>query len=101
MNKNKLKLKWILGIYKVLPSYPSQEDFLFEITEFHYQKDSLNDSFGKNVFKLIMGTKKFYEFETKVDEFLEYAIANNFIKKSETKNKETYIIVKENIPYLN
>jgi hypothetical protein len=31
MDKNKLKIKYVLKIQKMLPSYPSREDILFEI----------------------------------------------------------------------
>ena len=43
MNKEKLKLKYILGSYKDDPNYPTTEDIMFEIIKFA-NSDFINES---------------------------------------------------------
>ena len=34
MNRNKIKLKYVLNLWKSLPEYPTKEDVLYEIKSF-------------------------------------------------------------------
>lgn len=100
MNKNKLKVKWLLGIYKVLPNYPSQEDILFDLVEFLYQKDQIKDSFTKSIFKLIYN-KQYSSLQEKIDIAFNELLELEILKIHETKNKEWYIIDTTKVDYLN
>ena len=42
-NSGKVKLKYILGIHKDLPGYPTGEDILYYIIKRHYEKESDNN----------------------------------------------------------
>jgi len=57
MKRDKIKLKYLMGLWKQLPSYPTSEDIVYELTvylakdgrpnkEFTFQ--TLNSVFGKN-----------------------------------------------------
>jgi len=100
MNKNKLKVKWLLGIYKVLPNYPTQEDILFDLVEFLYQKDQINDSFTISIFKLIYN-KQYSGLQAKIDIAFNELLDLEILKVHETKNKEWYIIDTTKVDYLN
>lgn len=36
MKKDDIKIKYIIGTYKDLPDYPSQEDFLYKVKKWYY-----------------------------------------------------------------
>lgn len=99
MNKKKLKLKWILGIHKVLPNFPDREDLLFDLVDYLYQRDSLKEFFNKNIFKMVYGSKKYEELRDKIDVCFETLINDNKLKA--VPNSSNFILNKELIDYLN
>ena len=36
MTKDDIKIKYIIGTYRDLPGYPSQEDFLYKVNKWYY-----------------------------------------------------------------
>ncbi len=55
MNKNKIKLKYLLGIWKTLPGYPTKEDVIYEINAFLLKDGRPNGEFSPQTFKSIFG----------------------------------------------
>jgi hypothetical protein len=56
MDKNKIKLKYLLGIWKSLPTYPSQEDIIYEIKSFLLKEGKLGGEFSYQNMKTIFGS---------------------------------------------
>ena len=42
-NQGKIKLKYILGMHKDMPGYPTGEDILYFVIKRHYEKDGGED----------------------------------------------------------
>ncbi len=42
-NTSKIKLKYILGMHKDMPGYPTGEDILYFIIKRHYEKDGTGE----------------------------------------------------------
>ncbi len=55
MDKNKIKLKYLLGVWKSLPSYPSQEDVIYEIRSFLVKEGKPEGEFSHQNLKTIFG----------------------------------------------
>lgn len=43
LNTGKIKLKYILGMHKDMPGYPTGEDILYFIIKRHYEKDGSDE----------------------------------------------------------
>jgi hypothetical protein len=56
MNKNQLKMKYLMGLWKTLPNYPTTEDVLYEL-QIHLQKvDQTQSELGASDFKSLWGS---------------------------------------------
>jgi len=56
MNKNKVKFKYILGLWKSLPEYPTKEDIIYEITIYLIKDSKPNGEFSTQTFNSIFGS---------------------------------------------
>lgn len=90
-NPGKIKLKYILGIHKDLPGYPSGEDILYYIIKRHYEKESGDTiTFTDN-----FATKKLgHEYAETISASLDQLVTDGYIEITrETKDSKTYKIL--------
>ena len=50
MEKNKLKMKYLLGIWKDLPEYPTQEDIIYELNSYLIKDGRPDGDFSDQTF---------------------------------------------------
>jgi len=56
MNKKQLKLKYLMGLWKTLPNYPTAEDVCYEL-QLHLQKEGLSQGeLSSAAFKSLWGS---------------------------------------------
>jgi len=56
MNKNQLKMKYLMGLWKTLPNYPTAEDVFFEL-QTHLQKSGQSEGdLAASDFKSLWGS---------------------------------------------
>jgi hypothetical protein len=56
MNKNKIKFKYLLGVWKSLPDYPTKEDVVHELSVFLVKDGRPNGDFSSQTFKSVFGS---------------------------------------------
>jgi hypothetical protein len=56
MNKNKIKFKYLLNLWKNLPSYPTKEDVAYEITVYLIKDGRSNGDISMQTFNSIYGS---------------------------------------------
>lgn len=87
MDRNKIKLKYVLGVWKMLANYPTPEDVVHEI-RIYLEKDGRPDGeFTQQTFKSIWGSKWL---ETKHHEVLEKMLQNGDFEIAGTESKPRY-----------
>ena len=97
MQKEKIKLKYLLGIWKDLPEYPTKEDIIYELN-FYLIKDGRPDGdFSDQTFNSFLPQD--WE-EQKYGELVKELIESRIFEKTEknTGNKNWYKI-KDNPHY--
>jgi len=97
MEKNKLKMKYLLGIWKELPEYPTREDVIYELN-FYLVKDGRPDGeFSDQTFNSFLPLD--WE-ETKHGELVKELIETDIFEKSEkTLGNKNWYKIKENPHY--
>lgn len=55
MKREKIKLKYIMGLWKHLPGYPSQDDLVYEISIFLAKDGRPNGEFTRQTLKSAFG----------------------------------------------
>ena len=55
MNRNKIKFKYLLGVWKTLPNYPNQDDILYEISSYLLKDNRPNGEFSIQTLKSAFG----------------------------------------------
>ena len=50
MEKNKLKLKYLLGIWRDLPEYPTKEDIIYELNSYLIKDGRPDGEFSEQTF---------------------------------------------------
>jgi hypothetical protein len=92
MEKNKLKMKYLLGVWKDLPEYPIEEDLIYEINSYLLKDGRPDGEFTDQTFNSFFpkGWKK-----TRHGELMDGLIEKGEIEKTEktTGGKEWYKIV--------
>lgn len=83
---NNTKFKYLMGIWKILPEYPTEDDIIYEIKEFLKGNNS-SDIFDENTLSKIFG--KDYK-EEKFQNSWGLCLKNNLIEKIEISNKLKY-----------
>lgn len=91
MEKNKLKMKYLLGVWKELPEYPTEEDIIYELNLYLIKDNRPDGDFSDQTFNsfLPIGWEK-----TKFGEIINELIKTGTFEKSEKSlgNKNWYRI---------
>jgi hypothetical protein len=56
MNKNKIKFKYILGLWKTMPQYPTTEDIVYEVSLYLLKDGRPDGEFSTQTFNSIFGS---------------------------------------------
>jgi hypothetical protein len=56
MNKNKIKFKYLLNVWKSLPEYPTKEDVAYEISVYLIKDGRSNGDISMQTFNSIFGS---------------------------------------------
>lgn len=98
MNKNKIKFKYILGLWKTMPQYPTTEDIVYEVSLYLLKDGRPNGEFSTQTFNSIFGSS--WE-KSKHGEIIKKMIINGDLgeTKKSTAAKKWYRINKN--PYYN
>ena len=78
MNRNKIKFKYLMNLWKSLPSYPTQEDIIYELLVYLEKDGRPNGEFTFQTFNSIWGSKWM---ETKHHELVQNMIENGTFKE--------------------
>jgi hypothetical protein len=98
MNKNNIKFKYLLGLWKTMPQYPTKEDVVYEISLYLLKDKRPNGDFSEQTFNSIFG--KNWKNEKSGDIISEMLENNDIIEtKKSTPSKKWYTI--KNNPYYN
>jgi capsule polysaccharide modification protein KpsS len=85
MNRNKIKLKYVLNLWKSLPGYPTKEDVLYEIKSF-LVRDSRPGEFSHQTLNAVFGSKwEKTEYGRIVNELIEDGLIEETKKISASK----------------
>jgi hypothetical protein len=96
MKREKIKLKYLMGIWKHLPNYPTSDDMIYEITSYLIKDGRPNGEFTFQTLNSVFG--KGWE-KTEVYQKIGQMIEKGEISRSEKKDngKEWYKITEN--PY--
>jgi len=98
MNRNKIKFKYLMNLWKSLPSYPTQEDVIFELTSYLEKDGRPNGEFSLQTFNSILGSKWM---ETKHYELVQNMISSGqFIEVSGQGTNKVKYKLKEKPEYI-
>lgn len=91
-NQGKIKLKYILGMHKDMPGYPTGEDILYFVIKRHFEKDGGDDiTFTDNFIIKKLGQ----EYLDTILESLNGLVASEYVTiVRETKDSTTYKVLK-------
>ena len=97
MEKNKLKMKYHMGIWKELPAYPTEEDVIFELNSYLVRDGRPQGEFSEQTFNSFFPAN--WE-KNKHGELVRSLIEKGIFEKQKTKqtSKTTYKI-KDNPHY--
>jgi hypothetical protein len=56
MDRNKIKFKYILNLWKSLPNYPTKEDIIYEVSLYLVKDGSHNGDISNQTFNSIFGS---------------------------------------------
>ena len=91
-NTGKIKLKYILGMHKDMPGYPTGEDILYFIIKRHYEKDASSEITFTDNFAI---KKLGQEYTDTIVESLNGLVHDGYlIITRETKDSTTYKVLK-------
>jgi hypothetical protein len=57
MEKNNIKFKYLMGVWKTLPNYPTKEDIIYEISLYLLKDKRPNGEFSPQTFNSIFGSR--------------------------------------------
>jgi hypothetical protein len=98
MEKNKIKLKYIMNLWKSLPGYPTKEDIIYELSVYLVKDGRPNGSFSIQTLNGPFGLN--WE-ETKIKERVEEMIKDeDFVIDDKKISPKTWYKIKNN-PYYN
>lgn len=87
MQREKIKLKYLLGIWKDLPEYPTKEDVIFELNSYLIKDGRPDGDFSDQTFNSFLPqgweNQKYGEI---IKELVESEVFEKTEKSSETKN---------------
>jgi hypothetical protein len=96
MNKNKVKLKYVLNLWKHLPQYPTKEDIIYELSVFLIKDGRPNGEFSPQTFKSVFGTNWEKSHGDVIDEMISSKDFDESQKSTETKK---WYKIRNNIYY--
>lgn len=96
MNKNKIKIKYLLNLWKHLPQYPSKEDIIYETSVYLLKEGKPNGDFSVQTFKSIFGSQWEKTHGSVIEEMMKYGDFEETEKSNETKR---WYRIKNNIYY--
>jgi len=96
MKTSRIKLKYLMGLWKTLPEYPNTDDVIYEISLYLMKDGRPNGEFSEQTFNSIFGKNWTQE---KIGEIISRMIETGSINEIDKKsgNKKWYTI-KDN-PY--
>ena len=98
MNRNKIKFKYLMNLWKSLPSYPTQEDILYELCSYLEKDGRPNGEFTFQTFNSLWGSKWM---ETKHHELVQQMFdAGLFIESSEQGSNKVKYKIKDTPGYI-
>jgi len=97
MEKSKLKMKYLLGIWKDLPEYPTKEDVIYELNSYLIKDGRPDGEFSDQTFNsfLPLGWEE-NKFGEAVNELIETEI---FEKTEKTLGNKNWYKIKDNPHY--
>jgi len=98
MDKNKIKFKYILGLWKMMPSYPTKEDIVYELSLFLFKDKRPGGEFSQQTFNSVFGSSwEKSKHGDLIKEMIESGEFEEVKKNPSVKNKQWYKI--KNNPY--
>ena len=97
MNKNQIKFKYILGLWKSLPSYPTNEDLVYEISLFLVKDGRPNGEFSPQTLKSIFGTG--WEKSKHAEVFGEMLADGSIVETAKSSETKKWYRIKDNKYY--
>ena len=100
MERNNIKFKYLMNLWKVLPSYPNPDDVVYELSVYMVKDGRPNGSFSDQTLRHVFGK----EWDTPVFQNLfkkmlsDETITEDLTKNSNQKVKKTWYKIKDN-PY--
>lgn len=99
MNRNKIKLKYLLGIWKTLPDYPTKEDVIYELSAFLLKDGRPNGEFSQQTFKTIFGAG--WENSSCGEIVNELILSDDFQETKKSTETKKWYKIKNNTYYTN
>lgn len=97
MERNKLKIKYLLGIWKDLPEYPTEEDLIYELNSYLLKDGRPDGDFSDQTFNSFLPEK--WE-KGKFGELVKHSISKGIFEKSEkTLGNKNWYRIKDNPHY--
>ena len=86
MNKNKIKFKYLMNLWRTMPGYPTKEDVIYELNVYLMKDGRPNGSFSIQTLKAPFGSNwEETKFKEIVDEMIESGEFEVDDKKSSSK----------------
>ena len=86
MNKNKIKFKYLMNLWRIMPDYPTKEDVIYELNVYLMKDGRPNGSFSIQTLKTPFGPNwEETKFKQIVDEMIETGEFEVDAKKSSSK----------------
>jgi len=97
MERDKLKIKYLLGIWKDLPEYPTEEDVIYELNSYLLKDGRPDGDFSDQTFNSFLPEK--WE-KAKFGEIVRELIDKGIFEKSEkTLGNKNWYKIKDNPHY--
>jgi hypothetical protein len=97
MERNKLKIKYLLGIWKDLPEYPTEEDVIYELNSYLLKDGRPDGDFSDQTFNSFLPEK--WEKEKFGEIVRELIIKGIFEKSEKTLGNKNWYKIKNNPHY--
>jgi hypothetical protein len=97
MEKNKIKMKYLLGVWKELPEYPTKEDVIYELNLYLIKDGRPDGDFSDQTFNSFLPPN--WE-KTKFGKIIKELIETEVFEKSEkTLGNKNWYKIKQNPHY--
>lgn len=96
MDKNKVKMKYHMGIWKELPEYPTEEDVIFELNSYLIRDGRPQGEFSEQTFNSFLPNG--WE-SKKYGEIIRSLMEKGIFEKQKSKGNKTVFKIKDNPHY--